>query len=124
MKLSRCRPFAQIFVCTHARPPDDPLASGCGVAGPDVFRALKSLVIHVAGQGDVWVTATACLGHCPRKGCSVTVHPHNVHFVEVTAADAEGLIARARAPVPPRMTPPGPHAPPSTPPAARVSWRA
>ena len=101
MKPTSLRPTAQIFVCTNARAPDDPLTSGCGAAGPEVFRTLKTLALGAVGGGRVWVTATGCLGHCPRTGCSAVIHPHNLHYVQVTPRDAPALLEVA-------MTPPRP----------------
>ena len=95
MKASTLRPVAQLFVCVNARKPDDPLRSDCGGSGPAVFDALKRATLGAGLASKVWVTATGCLGHCPREGCSVTIQPRNEHFVEVTVDDAMGLLRRA-----------------------------
>lgn len=97
MKPAAMRPRVQVLVCTHARAPTDPLASGCGAAGPAVFSAMKRAVIASGRAARVWVTATGCMGHCPRVGCSVALHPMNEHHVEVTEADAPALTSRALA---------------------------
>jgi len=92
------RPIAQVFVCTHARRPDDPLRSGCGAAGPALFATLKRLVIDGGVASRVWVTATGCQGHCPREGCAVTLYPKNEHLVEAAEPDARELLRAALTP--------------------------
>jgi predicted metal-binding protein len=87
------KPRIQIFVCTHARDRSDPLASGCGSSGPSVFSALKRWVARTGKIQDVWITRAMCLGHCPRTGCAVTVHPENTHWVGVTESDVPALCA-------------------------------
>jgi hypothetical protein len=82
-------PRGQVFVCTNARAPDDPLRSACGAHGPEVFRALKAAQL---GRSGVWVTATGCQGHCPPAGCAVALHPDNTHLVDVTAGDVPVLL--------------------------------
>ncbi len=95
MKVSPLRPASHVLVCVNARGPDDPLRSGCGAAGPAVFSSLKRAALGAGLASRVWVTSTGCLGHCPRVGCSVVIHPQNVHLVEVTDADVPALVARA-----------------------------
>lgn len=85
-------------MCTNARAPDDPLRSGCGAAGPQVYLALKSAVLRAGRTQDVWVTATGCLGHCPRRGCAVALHPSNTQLVEVEAPDAAAVLHAATRP--------------------------
>lgn len=92
MKRSTLRPRVHLFVCTHARRGDDPLRSGCGAAGPGVFSALKRRTLAGGLASRVWITSTGCLGHCPPAGCTVTVHPSNVHLVEVTEADVDVIL--------------------------------
>jgi predicted metal-binding protein len=89
------QPRIQIFVCTNVRPDGDPLASGCGAAGPGVYDALKREVMRSGRAADVWVTRTACSGHCPPRGCSVVIQPANEHWIEATGADAAVLLSRA-----------------------------
>ena len=93
MRPSPLRPRVHVLVCTNARRPDDPLRSGCGASGPEVFATLKRATAGVAAR--VWVTATGCLGHCPRSGCAVAIHPHNEHLVEVIAEDVPAVLAQA-----------------------------
>jgi len=93
MRPSTMRPRVHVLVCTHARRSDDPLRSGCGEGGPAVFEAMKRETAGVASR--VWVTATGCLGHCPRRGCAVAIHPHNEHLVEVVAEDVPAVLAQA-----------------------------
>jgi predicted metal-binding protein len=95
MNPARFRPRAQLFVCTNQRRADDPLASGCGVAGPRVYDALKREVARAGRVADTWVTRTGCLGHCPRGGCAVALYPGNEHFIDVDEHDACSLAARA-----------------------------
>jgi predicted metal-binding protein len=92
------QPAAQLFVCTNVRASGDPLASGCGEHGPAVYAALKRTVATAARTHDVWVTRTACLGHCPPRGCSVVVHPGNAQYINVTVADVPQLARRAMEP--------------------------
>ncbi len=96
MRQGTMRPRAQLFVCVNARRTDDPLRSGCGDAGPALFTALKRETLRAGLATELWVTATACLGHCPRTGCSVTLHPRNEHWIEAHEADAAALLRRAR----------------------------
>ena len=93
MRSSPLRPRVHVLVCTNDRRPDDPLRSGCGASGPAVFTALKRATAGIAAR--VWVTATGCLGHCPRSGCAVAIHPHNEHLVEVIAEDVPAVLAQA-----------------------------
>lgn len=97
MRVTNLRPLRQIFVCTNARADGDPMQSGCGDSGPGVFVALKSAVLRRGLTRDVWVTRSGCLGHCPQRGCTVVIHPENLHLIEVEAADvAEVLHAATR----------------------------
>jgi predicted metal-binding protein len=102
MRPTSARPIAQVFVCTNARAPDDPLRSGCGAAGPALFAALKRRVIDGGVAARVWVTATGCQGHCPRAGCAVTLHPKNEHLIEAAEPDAPDIL---RAALTPRQAP-------------------
>lgn len=90
MKPAPLQPRVQVFVCAHARGPDDPLRSGCGEAGPAVFAALKAATLRSAGS--VWITRTGCMGLCPPRGCSVAVEPDHRHYVEVEARDVPRLL--------------------------------
>jgi predicted metal-binding protein len=95
MKPSKFAPTAQMFVCTHARAPTDPLKSGCGAAGPPLFDALRALAAQVGATRDLWVSRAGCLGHCPREGCAVAVYPSGGQWIEATVADARGLLLHA-----------------------------
>lgn len=97
MRPARLRPLRQIFVCTNRRADDDPLRSSCGAVGPGLYVALKSAVLRSSVGRDVWVTATGCLGHCPRRGGSVVIHPLNEHLVEVDASDVAAILQAATA---------------------------
>lgn len=96
MKPAAFQPLTQVFVCTHARAPTDPLRSGCGAAGPAVFTALKRASLEQRLPRNTWVTATGCMGLCPASGCSVAVMPRHQHYVEVTADDVEALVGTLR----------------------------
>ena len=98
MRATDLRPLRQIFVCTNALAAEDPMRSGCGASGPAVFVALKSAVLRRGLTRDVWVTGTGCLGHCPRRGCSVVIHPANEHLVEVEPGDAMQVLHAATRP--------------------------
>src|SRR5437773_1796823 len=95
MEPARLRPRTQIFVCTNDRAPSDPLTSACGRAGPDVYNAIKREVDAAGRIGDLWVTRTGSLGHCPPHGCAVAVYPTNQQFINVTAAEAGQIAAVA-----------------------------
>lgn len=95
MEPSRLRPFAQVFVCTNVRAGTDPLRSACGAAGPAVFVAARNAVGNAGRVRDVWVTRTACLGHCPQRGCAVAIHPGNEQWIDVTEPDAVAVAQRA-----------------------------
>ena len=94
MKPAAIRPVVQLFVCTNERKVDDPLQSACGAHGPIVLSTLKRKVSELGRLRDVWVTKTACLGQCPKDGCSVVLTPSGEQWVDVTESDAAGLLAR------------------------------
>ena len=95
MRASALRPRVHVLVCTNARRPDDPLRSGCGASGPEVFARLKRAAAEARLGASAWVTATGCLGHCPARGCAVAIHPHNEHLVEVVVDDVPAVLTRA-----------------------------
>src|SRR4051812_38163803 len=95
MEPARFKPRAQVFVCANVRASDDPLASGCGKAGPDVFCAIKRAITKAGRVHDVWVTRTGCLGHCPPFGCSVALYPGNEQLSRVTEGDVAAIVAVA-----------------------------
>ncbi len=98
MKRASLEPTVQLFVCTNARDANDPLKSGCGAHGPGVYQAVKREVARRGRVGDVWVTRTLCLGHCPREGCSVAIEPSREQWVEVRDEDVTTLVDRALGP--------------------------
>ena len=85
-------PRTHLFVCTHRREESSPLGPGCGDSGDAVFDALKAEVARLGAYRDVWVTRTACLGICPRQGCTVVVYPAGKLFRDVTVDDARELL--------------------------------
>ncbi len=95
MKPARIAPRVQLFVCTNARAADDPLQSACGSHGASVFAALRAEASRLGVVGAVWITRTACLGHCPREGCSVAVYPRGGQWTDVREEDAPRLLREA-----------------------------
>lgn len=95
MKPARMRPVVQLFVCCNARSADDPLQSACGTHGALVLNALKRKVSAQGRLRDVWVSKTACLGQCPREGCSVVLSPSGEQWVDVTESDCDALLAHS-----------------------------
>jgi (2Fe-2S) ferredoxin len=98
LKPSALRPKVHFFVCGNTRPDDSPLGRGCGLVGEHVYDAFKLVVTRLGAHRDVWVTKTACLGICPKRGATVAVYGsgHGEIFAEVEASDAEEMIADAR----------------------------
>jgi (2Fe-2S) ferredoxin len=98
LKASPLRPKLHFFVCGNTRPDDSPLGRGCGLVGQHVYDAFKSVVARGGMHRDVWVTKTACLGICPKRGATVAVYGEGRSeiFAEVEASDAEEMIANAR----------------------------
>lgn len=87
MKTSSLTPSRHLFVCVNARPPGDPLGSGCSGAGESVYSALKAKVSAAGLVTRVWVTRTHCLGLCPPTGATVASHPGGDIFTEVDATN-------------------------------------
>ena len=85
-------PRTHLFVCSHRRDAASPLGTGCGAHGDDVFDALKREVAERSAYRDVWVTRTACLGVCPKQGCTVVVYPAGKLFRDVRVEDAHALV--------------------------------
>lgn len=83
-------------MCTNARPATDPLGAGCGARGTEVYDAMKRAVTRGGLVSRVWVSRTHCLGVCPAEGAAVAVSPTGALFTEVTARDADGLVAAVR----------------------------
>jgi (2Fe-2S) ferredoxin len=85
-------PRLQLFVCANHRV-DSPLGPGCGDAGEQTYAALKAEVARLGAYRTIWVTKTHCLGVCPKRGCTVAIHPPGALFAEVDASDAAMLVA-------------------------------
>jgi predicted metal-binding protein len=85
-------PRTHLFVCSHRRDDTSPLGPGCGARGDEVFEALKDDVARRGAFRDVWVTRTACLGVCPKQGCTVAVYPAGKLFRDVRVEDASELM--------------------------------
>jgi len=88
-------PFLHLFVCANRREADSPLGPGCGPHGDAVYKEMKADVARRGAHRDVWITKTHCLGICPKRGCTVAVHPAGVIYKDVEEADAYGLLADA-----------------------------
>jgi predicted metal-binding protein len=86
-------PRTHLFVCSNRRDAASPLGPGCGDGGDRVFEALKGEVARRGAYRDVWVTRTACLGICPREGCTVAVYPAGKLFRDVSIDDASELVS-------------------------------
>ncbi len=85
-------PRLHLFVCANRRAADAPLGPGCGDAGEATYAALKAEVAQRSAYQTIWVTKTHCLGVCPKRGCTVAVHPPGALFAEVEAGDAAMLM--------------------------------
>ena len=102
LKASPHRPKVHFFVCGNTRPDDSPLGRGCGLVGNHVYDAFKLVVARAGAHRDVWITKTACLGICPKRGATVAVYGAGAGaqrgeiFAEVEASDAEEMFAHAR----------------------------
>ena len=92
-------PRLHLFVCANRRE-GSPLGPGCGEHGDALYDALKR---EVGARGEVavtWVTKTACLGICPRRGATVARYPAagplgSAIVTEVEPSDAAALLAGA-----------------------------
>jgi (2Fe-2S) ferredoxin len=98
MKRSSLVPRAQLFVCVNRRAEGDPLGEGCAARGDAAYAALKREVASRGLVRDVWVARSHCVGHCPRRGCTVAVSPGGRYFVEVEPGDAAALVEGALRP--------------------------
>jgi len=59
-----------------------------------VLAALRAARIERGMIQEVYVTETACLGPCPKKGATVVVYPEGVWYTGVTNADVAELAER------------------------------
>jgi (2Fe-2S) ferredoxin len=85
------RPVRHVFVCLNSRPPGNPKGSCAEKGAEAVFDELKALAKE-RGLGDrVIVNRANCLKHCS-QGVTVAVHPENVWYAKVTAADAAEIV--------------------------------
>jgi hypothetical protein len=108
MQSAAYRPKVHLFVCTNDRDPASLLGPGCGATGLQVFQALKRCVGDDGAYASIWVTQTACMGICPKKGATVAIYasaagsPASRILTEVEHHDAARTYAEARS-----MTAPG-----------------
>ncbi len=93
MRLSEFGPTVHFFVCTNRRDASSPLGPGCGDAGDALYDALKKEVAHHGEHARVWITKTACMGICPKRGATCARYPHARIFTDAEAADAPALFA-------------------------------
>jgi predicted metal-binding protein len=85
-------PALHLFVCTNRRDDASPLGPGCGAHGEDVYAAMKDEVARRRLFASVWVTATHCLGVCPKHGATVAVYPAQAIYSDVEVADVASLL--------------------------------
>jgi (2Fe-2S) ferredoxin len=88
-------PRVHLFVCVNRRDGASPLGPGCGSAGDAVYDEMKRAVARRGSYQETWVTRTLCLGVCPKRGCTVAIHPAGRIVAEVDAADAASLFEEA-----------------------------
>jgi hypothetical protein len=108
-------PAVHFFACANVRDAGSPLGAGCGARGEAVYDALKAEVARRGAFATAWVTKTACLGLCPRRGSALAVYcprgsvPQRL-FEDVAPSDARDLLDRALAEfaVPAAAPPPPP----------------
>jgi len=96
---SPLKPRVHLFVCANRREDGSPLGPGCADAGERLFDILKSEVTRRREYGDVWITRTACMGVCPRRGAAVAMYPRQKLWADATPADAAAIYAQAIADV-------------------------
>lgn len=90
---SNLKPRVHLFVCTNRRPDDSPLGAGCG--GDELYATLKKVALARGQAASVWVTATACLGLCPKVGSAVAIYPSQRLVTSVGVEDAQRLYDEA-----------------------------
>jgi len=93
MRVSDLVPKVHLFVCANLRSADSPLGTGCGEHGEALFTALKAEVAARREYARVWVTKTACLGICPKRGAACARYPKQRIYTEAEAADAKTIYA-------------------------------
>jgi (2Fe-2S) ferredoxin len=91
MRPSPLAPAVHFFVCANRRDAASPLGPGCGVRGEAVYERMKAAVAARSAYQRVWVTQTACLGLCPKRGATVAIYPRQRIVTEVEPADADAL---------------------------------
>ena len=85
----------QVFVCQNRRDPETGKAS-CAMNGSVEMRErLKAAVKERGLKGQVMVSGSSCLDHCPPQGCTVAIWPENAWMiVEPGGEDEAALLAR------------------------------
>ncbi len=97
MKEISLLPEAQLFVCANRREEGSPLGEGCSTHGEELFTELKRRTLTSGLASRVWVTKTACLGICPKRGATVALYPVKRFFADALVSDAETLVTMALA---------------------------
>jgi len=95
MRTSPVAPRVHLFVCTNRRDAASPLGAGCAERGDRIFDWMKAEVARRGAYGSVWVTRTACLGLCPKRGATVAVYPEQRILTEVEPSDAPEVFRAA-----------------------------
>jgi (2Fe-2S) ferredoxin len=91
MRPSEFAPVVHLLVCTNHRAADSPLGTGCAASGEALYDALKKEVAARRDFTRVWVTRTACMGICPKRGAACARYPEAAIFTEVEASDAKAI---------------------------------
>lgn len=94
MQLAPIAPGLHLLVCTNHREPSSPLGTGCAERGERVYDALKGEVGRRGLAASAWITRTACLGVCPKVGCTVVRHPGGAVFTQVDLGDVGVLLGK------------------------------
>lgn len=67
----------------------------CAVNGSEeVLFALREERERRGLSGDVYITATGCLGPCPARGATIVVYPEGVWYSGVTVDDVVEIVER------------------------------
>src|SRR5262245_38265340 len=86
----------QILICTNQRDPTTGKAS-CGANGSAGMRERMKVAVKARGlKGQISVTGTSCMDHCPAEGCTVAIWPEGEFLIsEISPEAEEALIERA-----------------------------
>ena len=87
------RPQRHVFVCSQQRPPTHPRGSCAATGASAVLQAFWAEQQKRQAYDTVGVTYSGCLGPCD-GGPNVLVHPDNVLYRGVAAADVAEIFER------------------------------